>query len=72
MNKLLSSEALKLRSTRSFWLMSAGALALVAGGVASVAAAGTFNPADHPGREVLALAGPAQPRRSPCCSVSWR
>jgi len=60
MNKLLSSEALKLRSTRTFWLMSAGALALVAGGVASVAAAGTFNPADHPGREVLALAGPAQ------------
>jgi ABC-type transport system involved in multi-copper enzyme maturation permease subunit len=60
MNKLLSSEALKLRSTRSFWLMSAGALALVAGGVASVAAANTFSPGDHPGREVLALAGPVQ------------
>jgi ABC-type transport system involved in multi-copper enzyme maturation permease subunit len=60
MSRLLSSEALKVRSTRTFWLMSAGALALVGGGVASLAAANTFNPGDHPGREVLALAGPAQ------------
>ncbi len=60
MNKLLASETLKLRSTRAFWLMSAGALVLVAGGVASIAAGTTFGAADPAGRVALALAGPAQ------------
>jgi ABC-2 type transport system permease protein len=40
--------------------MSVGAVVLVAGGVASIAAANTFNPGDHPGREALSMAGPAQ------------
>lgn len=60
MNKLLASEALKLRSTRTFWVMSAGALVLVAGGVASIAAGTRFSPGEPVGREVLALAGPAE------------
>jgi len=68
MNKLLSSEAAQASQHPHLLLMSVGAVVLVAGGVASIAAANTFNPGDHPGREALSMAGPAQTLRS--CSVS--
>jgi ABC-2 type transport system permease protein len=57
MNQLLSAEALKLRSTRSFYAMNVGALALIAATVSATAALSTFHAGDHPGRDTLSPAG---------------
>jgi ABC-2 type transport system permease protein len=60
MNRLLAAEALKLRSTRSFYTIATGALALIAAAVAATAGAPSFTASDHPGRDTLAIAGIAQ------------
>ena len=60
MTRLLHAEALRLATTRTYWLLAAGALALIAGGVAPTAAATSFTPGTSPARSVLAIAGLAQ------------
>jgi ABC-2 type transport system permease protein len=59
MIRLIRAELLKLRTTRTFWAVTLGALALVAVAVAVIAAATRFAPGDPPIRQALALAGPA-------------
>jgi ABC-2 type transport system permease protein len=58
MTNLIRAEALKLRSTRTFYGITIGAIALIA--ATATAAAGTFSSGDHPGRDTLGLAGLAQ------------
>lgn len=60
MTRLIRAEALRLASTRTYWLLATGALALIAGGVAPTAAATSFAPSTSPARSVLAIAGLAQ------------
>jgi ABC-2 type transport system permease protein len=60
MNHLIRAEVLKLRSTRTFWALTLGALGLVVVAVMAMSAASHFTPGDHPARQALALAGPAQ------------
>jgi ABC-2 type transport system permease protein len=60
MTRLIRAEALRLASTRTYWLLAAGAIALIAGGVATTAAATSFTPGPSPARTVLAIAGLAQ------------
>jgi ABC-2 type transport system permease protein len=60
MTRLIRAEALRLASTRTYWLLATGALALIAGGVAPTAAATSFTPGTSPARSVLAIAGLAQ------------
>jgi ABC-2 type transport system permease protein len=60
MNRLIGAEALKLRSTRTFTLLTLGALLLVAIVATASAAASSFHAGDHPGRESLSPAGAAQ------------
>ena len=60
MNALIRAEARKLTSTRSYGLLAAGALAIIAGGVAATAAATSFSPGTSPARDTLALAQVAQ------------
>ena len=60
MTRLISAEALKLRSTRTFSLLAAGALALIIAAVAATAAASSYSPGASPARVTLALAGLAQ------------
>jgi ABC-2 type transport system permease protein len=60
MTRLLRAEALRLRTTRAYWLLAAGAIVLIAGGAAPTAAASSFSPGDSPARIVLAIAGLAQ------------
>lgn len=60
MIRLIHTELLKLRTTRSVWAILIAALLLVLGGVIPIAAATTFGPGDNPVRETLSLAGPAQ------------
>ena len=60
MTRLLRAEALRLRTARSYWLLAAGAFALIAGWVAPTAAATSFTPGDSPARATLAIAGLAQ------------
>lgn len=57
---LIRAEALRLASTRTYWLLAAGAIALIAGGVAPTAAATSFTGGISPARQVLAIAGLAQ------------
>jgi len=59
-NHLIRAEVLKLRSTRTFWALILGALGLVVVAVTAMSAASQFTPGDHPARQALALAGPAQ------------
>jgi ABC-2 type transport system permease protein len=59
MNRLLGAEALKLRSTRTFTLLTLAALSLIAIIAAASAAASTFHAGDHPGRESIGPAGAA-------------
>lgn len=47
-------------TTRAYWLLAVGSVALVAGGVAPAAAASTFTPGTSAARTVLAIAGLAQ------------
>ena len=60
MTRLLRAEALRLATTRAYWLLAAGATALIAGGIAATAAATSFTPGTSPARSVLAIAGLAQ------------
>lgn len=60
MTRLLRAEALRLATTRTYWLLAAGATALIAGVTAATAAAARFTPAISPARSVLAYAGLAQ------------
>ena len=60
MTRLLRAEALRLATTRTYWLLAAGATALIAGGTAATAAATSFTPGVSPARSVLAIAGLAQ------------
>jgi ABC-2 type transport system permease protein len=60
MTHLIRAEALRLATTRTYWLLAAGAIALIAGGVAPTAAASSFTSGISPARSVLAIAGLAQ------------
>jgi hypothetical protein len=60
MTRLLRAEALRLATTRAYWLLAAGATALIAGATAATAAATSFTPGISPTRSVLAIAGLAQ------------
>jgi ABC-2 type transport system permease protein len=60
MTRLIRAEALGLATTRTYWLLAAGAIALIAGGVAPTAAVSSFTPGTNPARSVLAIAGLAQ------------
>jgi len=59
MTGLIRAEVLKLRTTRTFWAITLGALALVAIAAAAISAASRFTPGDHPAQQALAVAGPA-------------
>jgi ABC-2 type transport system permease protein len=60
MTRLIRAEALRLATTRAYWLLAAGAIVLIAGGVAATAAATSFTPGTSPARATLAIAGLAQ------------
>lgn len=60
MTRLLRAEALRLHTIRSYWLLAAGALAIIAGGVVPTAAATSFTPGTSAARATLAIAGVAQ------------
>ena len=60
MTGLIRAEALRLATTRTYWLLAAGAIAVIAGGIAPTAAASSFTPGTNPARSVLAIAGLAQ------------
>ena len=60
MTRLLRAEVLRLATTRSYGLLTAGAVALIAGGVTLTAAATSFTPGTSPARATLAIAGLAQ------------
>lgn len=60
MTSLIRAEALRLATTRTYWLLAAGAIAMIAGAVASTAAASSFTPGTNPARSVLAIGGLAQ------------
>jgi ABC-type transport system involved in multi-copper enzyme maturation permease subunit len=59
MSGLICAEALKLRTTRTFWALALVALSLVAIAAAAISVTSSFAPGDHPARQVLAIAGPA-------------
>jgi ABC-2 type transport system permease protein len=58
--RLLSSELLKLRTTRTFLALMAGALVLIVVISLPAAAAGKFHTTATPGRDLLGVAGLAQ------------
>ena len=60
MIRLIRAEALRLATTRAYWLLAAGAIVLIAGGVAPTAAASSFTPGTSAARATLAIAGLAQ------------
>ena len=60
MTSLIRAEAVKLGTTRTFWLLAAGALALIAVAVTATAAATSFTSGGNPVRATLALTGLAQ------------
>lgn len=60
MIRLIRAEARKLRTTRTFYTMVIGAIALIAIGTTTLAMVGSFSPGDHPARQILAVAGVAQ------------
>ncbi len=60
MTHLISSELLKLRTTRTFLVLTGGALALILAISVPAAAAGHFKGAAIPGRALLGVAGLAQ------------
>ncbi len=66
MTRLIRAEALRLATTRTYWLLAAGAMALIAG-AAATAAATSFTGGTSPARQVLAVAGLAGTPR-----VWWR
>jgi ABC-2 type transport system permease protein len=60
MIRLVRAEARKLRTTRTFYAIVIGALAIIASGTTSLSLAGSFSLGDQPARQVLAVAGIAQ------------
>ena len=60
MTRLLHAETLRLATTRSYWLLAVGAVALIAGGTGATAAATSFTAGTSPARATLAIAGLAQ------------
>jgi ABC-2 type transport system permease protein len=60
MTRLIRAEALRLVTTRTYWRLAAGAMALIVGGIVPTAAASSFTPGPSPARSVLAIAGLAQ------------
>jgi len=60
MTRLIRAEALRLATTRAYWLFAAGAMVLIAGWVAGTAAAASFTQGTSPARTTLAVAGLAQ------------
>jgi ABC-2 type transport system permease protein len=60
MTRLLGAEALKLRTTRTSWLLALSALALIAAAVTATATATSFTAGVNPARGTLAIAGLAQ------------
>jgi ABC-2 type transport system permease protein len=60
MTRLLHAETLRLATTRTYWLLAAGAVALIAGGTGATAAATSFTAGTSPARTTLAIAGLAQ------------
>src|SRR5258708_2554655 len=59
MTGLLRAEPLRLATTRSYWLLAAGAVALIAAGTSATAAT-SFASGTSPARTTLAIAGLAQ------------
>ena len=57
MTRLLSSELLKLRTTRTFYALVGGAVTLIVIIAVLAAALGTFRDTETPGRGLLAIAG---------------
>ena len=57
MTRLLDSELLKLRTTRTFYALIAAAIALIVAISALATALGSFKTTSDPGRSVLAVAG---------------
>lgn len=60
MTGLIRAELLRLRTARTYWLLAAGAIAVIGGVVALTAAATSFEPGGSPARSALALSGIAQ------------
>lgn len=60
MTRLIRAESLKLRSTRTFWLLALGVLALIIIGTTAMTALTSYAPGTSPARATLALAGLAQ------------
>jgi ABC-2 type transport system permease protein len=60
MTNLIRAEALRLATTRTYWLLAAGATVVIAGGIAATAAATSFTPGTSPAASTLAIAGLAQ------------
>jgi ABC-2 type transport system permease protein len=60
MTRLLHAETLRLVTISSYWLLAAGALALIAGATGATAAATSFTPGTSAARATLAIAGLAQ------------
>ncbi len=60
MTRLLRAETLRLATIRSYWLLAAGAIALISAGVGAIAAASSFTPGTSAARATLAAAGLAQ------------
>jgi ABC-2 type transport system permease protein len=60
MTRLIRAEVAKLATTRTFRLLAAGALVLIAGAVTPTALATAYTGGGSPARETLALAGLAQ------------
>ena len=64
MTRLIRAEALRLATTRTYWLLAAGAIAVIAGGIAPTAAASNFTLGTNPARSVLACLGGSASGRS--------
>ena len=60
MTRLIRAEALRLATTRAYWLLAAGPTQAAIRAVAPAAAATTFTPGASPARATLAIAGLAQ------------
>jgi hypothetical protein len=59
MIRLLRAETLRLATTRTYWMLAAGALAVIAAGTSATAATSS-TPGTSPARDTLAIAGLAQ------------
>src|ERR1700683_2016309 len=60
MTRLLHAETRRLATTRTYWLLAAAPVALIAGGTGATAAATSVTAGTSPARATLAIAGLAQ------------